>query len=185
MRYLFLGVFVFLGLESHSQQLTRQWDTKLRDQIETYKSCKNQADPTNKCFHQIGQTLHTLYSLRDFYDASQQRYMTISEIAAYVKESSQWTLMGQSWEKEALLQAQELANQKRAVIAIYLSEEGLGQLAFVLPGEMMPSGSWGMPVPNSAAFVAQTPDKSYSGKGLSYAFPRRLIPQVSIYARKP
>ena len=106
------------------------------------------------------------------------------EIQEHLEENSQWQLFGKGDDQAALQQAQELAYCKKAVIAIYLNEDRIGQLSYIIPGELSPSGSWGMRVPNSATFNASAPEKSYTEKGLSYSFPRRLIPHVLIYIRK-
>lgn len=109
--------------------------------------------------------------------------MVVGEIAEYLESSSQWTLLGHAYEQEALNKAQNYANTRKAAVAVYLNEEGLGHVSFILPGDMNPSGSWGFNVPNSASFFMSTPQKSYVDKGLSYAFDRSLIKDVLIYGR--
>ncbi|MEM6841430.1 MAG: hypothetical protein AAF944_24200 [Bacteroidota bacterium] len=184
MKYLVIVALFLTVSYSYAQRLSNDWRGQLETHLTNFKSCKSVADQNSKCFQQIGQALHSLYQLSDFYLQDQQRYMAVSEIYEHLEKDSQWQLIGKGYEQPVLQQAQELANAKKAVIAIYLNEDRIGQLSYILPGKLSPSGSWGMQVPNSAAFITNAVEKSYVEKGLSYSFPRRLIPYVLIYTRK-
>ncbi len=168
---------------SYAQYLSGNWQNHLQNHIVDFQSCNSSNEENAKCFQQIGKALHSLYKMNDFYSRDKNRYMTVSEINDYLENNTQWKLLGKGYDQAVLEQAQNLANKKRAVIAIYLNEERLGQLAYILPGDMTASGSWGLKVPNSGAFNASAPEKSYKDKGLSYSFPRRLITNVQIYTR--
>ena len=109
--------------------------------------------------------------------------MHVDEIYDYLQHNQRWTLLGKGYEPKALAKAQSLANQKKAVVAVYLNKESLGHLAYILPGELRPSGTWRVPVPNSAAYFTAEPQKSYVNESLSYSFPYRMTPQVYLYAR--
>ncbi|WKN42713.1 hypothetical protein [Tunicatimonas pelagia] len=184
MRYIILVVLLALSSLSYGQYLSGNWQSSLQTQIEDFQACKSANDQNVKCFQQIGKALYSMYRLNDFYDKSKNRYMTVSEIYDFLENDSHWKLLGKGYEQSTLEKAQKLANRKRAVIAVYLNEEQLGQIAYILPGDMAPSGSWGLRVPNSGTFNASVPEKSYTGKGLSYSFPRRLITDVQIYTRE-
>ena len=109
--------------------------------------------------------------------------MMVSEIASFVGESNQWTMLGHGYEQKALAEAQTNANAKKAVIAVYMNEAGAGHVALILPGDLQPSGSWGLNVPNSASFLLMEPQRSYVGKSLSYAFAKNHLRDVVIYTR--
>ena len=76
-----------------------------------------------------------------------------------------------------------VTDPKKAVVALYMTPSGAGHVAIILPGELQPSGSWGLNVPNSASFLMMEPQRSYVGKGLSYAFAKTHLKDVVLYAR--
>lgn len=184
MRCVVLVISLFFSSVSYAQYLSGSWQNQLQNHVIDFQSCNGNNNQNVKCFQQIGKALHSLYKMSDFYSKDKNRYMTVSEINNYLENDTRWKLLGKGYDQDVLEQAQNLANKKRAVVAIYLNEERLGQLAYILPGDMTNSGSWGLKVPNSGAFNASAPEKSYTGKGLSYSFPRRLIAKVHIYTRE-
>ncbi len=82
--------------------------------------------------------------------------------------------MGSRWDRPihraSLTQAQQLANEKKAVVAVYQNANSVGHVALVLPGNLEASGSWGLSVPNAASFFLPEPSRSFVNKGLSFAF---------------
>ncbi len=178
-------IFMMLyGAGGHAQGVNRKWKSQLEEAVSQFKTCENTTVAgVNSCNSFIGETLQTIYQVNDFYSAAKGRYMLVSEIYAYLQDSKGWTLLGKAYEQEALSGAQKLANEKKAVVAIYLSESSIGQLAYILPGSLQPSGTWGFQVPNSAAYFIDEPENSYTNKGLSYSFPRNAIQSVLLYAR--
>ena len=184
MKYIAFALLVGFSLSLQAQVLTGNWQSDLQNEIKNFRSCKNDENQNNKCYQHIGETLHSLYKLSDFYSNSSARYMMVSEIHDFLESSSKWKLLGKGYNQSVLDQAQQLANKKMAVVAVYLNEDRVGQIAYILPGEMVNSGSWKLRVPNSSAFISNEPEKSYMGKGLSYSFPRRLIANVQIYSRE-
>lgn len=176
-------VFFFYSL-SYSQSINSNWKQELTNEFDQFRACENTAETgINPCNKFIGRSLRTVYKVNDFYAKELGRYMLVSEIEGFLKDSKRWTLLGHGYEQEALNKAQDYANAKKAVVAVYLNEENLGHLAIILPGALQPSGSWGFQVPNSAAYFMSEPEKSYMNKGLSYSFPRNLIKEVLIYGR--
>ena len=109
--------------------------------------------------------------------------MMAGEIATYLKDSKQWALLGPSYDQKILKQAQDNANAKKAVVAVYMNETGIGHVVVITPGQLQPSGSWGLSVPNAASFFATQPDKSFVDKGLSFAFNKAMLKDVMIYTR--
>lgn len=107
----------------------------------------------------------------------------VSEIANFLQGSDQWKMLGRGYDQKALVEAQTNANAKKAVIAVYMNSDGIGHIAIILPGELQPSGSWGLNVPNSASFLLMEPQRSYVNKGLSYAFAKSHLKDVVLYVR--
>ena len=107
-----------------------------------------------------------------------------NEIADAVKGGGNWELLGHAYDKDALNKAQDYANSKKATIAVYKSSTGQGHVAVILPGDLQASGSWGIKVPNSASFFLGNRQRSYIGKGLSYAFTKDMLKDVVVYGRK-
>lgn len=167
-----------------AQQPNKNWMQDLNRDLDQFKACDNGAAVgVNPCNRFVGNALTTVYNINDFYSKELGRHMLVSEIAGYLDGNTKWRLLGRGFEQKALTQAQELANAGKAVVAIYLNPEGIGHVSIILPGEMKLSGTWGFQVPNSASFFTADPQKSYIGKGLSYAYERPLISGVLLYAR--
>lgn len=181
----FTILFFFLVTLSFAQQPNKNWQRDLNLSLEQFQACDQEnATGIKPCNRFIGGALKTVYNVDDFYSKAMGRHMVVSEISAFLQGSASWTLLGRGYEQKALLQAQEHANAGKAVVAIYLNEEGIGHMSIILPGELKPSGTWGFQVPNSASFFISNPAKSYVSKGLSYAYERPLLNGVMIYARK-
>ena len=179
-----LGV-IFLSPVSFGQKLNGNWEKDLMASFNKFLDCTSTGEGAlETCGVYTGESLSTVYQLKDFYSESLGRYLVATEIAKFLKDNKQWSVLGHGYEQTALTEAQKYANERKAVVAVYLNEQGLGHTALILPGELQPSGSWRMRVPNSSSFFASEPDKSYVGKGLSYAFVKNMIKDVLIYARK-
>jgi len=136
------------------------------------------------CYRFSGESVRHVYNIKDFYSAKENRYMLIDEMYDFLEQSSQWTLLGKAYDQKALEEGQQYANEGKAVVAIMRGKE-YGHMAVLLPGELQPSGSWMLRVPNSASFFTHHQvDKSYVGKKLSYAFTPADQGHVLIYTRK-
>ncbi len=109
--------------------------------------------------------------------------MTAGEIATFLKDNKQWSSLGHSYDQKVLADAQDRANAKKAVVAVYMNNEGLGHVVIITPGSLQRSGSWGLDVPNVASFFATQPDRSFVDKSLSFAFAKNMMKDVVIYAR--
>ncbi len=170
---------------SAAQTLNTNWERDLQQSLSEFQNCNNtNLEGVSPCNKYLGESLKTVYNINDFYSKSLGRYMLVSEMMNFLENSSKWELLGRAYEQDVLNKAQDLANAKKAVIAIYLDENGLGTISLILPGETKPSGSWGFQVPNSVSLLTYEPEKSYVNKGLSYAFGRNIITKVLIYSRK-
>lgn len=174
-----LPLLLAVSIISGAQTINNNWNSDLAEALQEFTTCEGGPD----CAQFSAKSLKTVYKLNDFYSAEENRYMRTSEIAAFLNSSKQWKMLGHAYEQEALKEAQQYANGKKAVVALYLSPDGAGHVALIIPGELHPSGSWGLSVPNSASFLAVDPEKSYVGKGLSYAFAKHHLKDVVIFAR--
>jgi hypothetical protein len=175
--------FSFYNLQA--QKLAPNWESELSKSLENFKGCRNTNNTgINSCNDYLGKSLKTVYQLDDFYMPSEDRYMLVSEMLNFLETSGKWTKLGNAYEQKNLDQAQDLANKKQAVVAFYLNEQGIGNLALILPGELSHSGTWGLKVPNSSSMIISEPASSYINKGLSYAFMRSQLSKVVLYSRK-
>ena len=180
----FTLILLFQLSATQGQSLNNNWKQDLNNALQQFKSCENTpVNGLNPCNKFVGSMLKTVYKVNDFYSQTSGRYMRVSEIAKFLDGNKQWKLLGRAYEQEALDQAQNYANTKKAAVAVYLDEENIGHVSLILPGELKLSGSWGFNVPNSASFFLSDPQNSYMGKGLSYAFKRNMIKEVLLYAR--
>lgn len=170
---------------SFGQSINNNWKQDLNKELELLRACDDsQSTGVSPCNKFMGGALKTLYNVDDFYSKSSGRYMLTAEIAAFLKNSDKWTLLGPGYEQKALNEAQNYANAKKAAIAIYVNEEGIGHVAIIAPGDLRLSGTWGFQVPNSVSFFPSDKSKSYVDKSLSYAFAGTQIKSVLIYGRK-
>lgn len=168
-----------------AQSLNPNWKKELNTSLEEFKVCapNNTGTPTN-CTKLQGETLNTVYKINDFFSQKAGRYMTVSEIAGFLKKNGSWTALGPAYLQETLTQAQQAANENKAVVAIYQNASAVGHVALVLPGELEPSGSWGLNVPNTASFFLPEPGRSFVAKGLSFAFTKIMLKDITFYVRK-
>ena len=173
-----LPVFVVACIASGAQSLNSNWNSDLSEALRQFTACEG-----IDCAQYSGKALQTVYKVNDFYSPQQKRYMQPMEIVDFLENSSQWRMLGHAYEQDVLKEAQQHANSKKAVVAIYHDASDASHLALILPGELHASGSWGLQVPNSASFLRIDPARSYIGKGLSYAFAKHHLKNVVIFAR--
>jgi hypothetical protein len=164
-----------------AQGINDNWQDQLNSVLADFKGCQQSAG--QDCIQYTGQALQKVYRINDFYSREKGRYLTTAEITEFLANSKSWGLLGHSYEQKTLTDAQQRANGKHAVVAVYANEEGLGHVVLITPGKLQPSGSWGLSVPTAASFFATQPEKSFVDKGLSFAFGKNLMKDVLIYAR--
>lgn len=185
MKYIIVPLALLFYGNSYAQKIDRNWKSKLDESVTQFKDCKNTVEAgVSSCNKYIGETLQSLYHLSDFYSTERGRYMLAGEIHNYVQNSARWIYLGKGYEQKALTKAQQRANERKAVVAVYRNAAAEGHVAYILPGELQASGSWNLQVPNSAAYFIDQPERSYSQKGLSYSFSRNLLVSVDLYVKK-
>jgi hypothetical protein len=178
-------VFAVFSFSVQGQSLNANWQKDLTSLLDQFMNCTSSSSDTYPCSTFITESVAKVYKLDGaLYSEKSKRYLQLKEVSHQLTESGQWSLIGHAYDQKALNEAQTLANAKKAVIAVYTTPEGVSHVAVILPGELQYSGTWGFQVPNSASFVLSDPSKSYVGKGLSYAFARNMIKDVSLYSKK-
>jgi hypothetical protein len=178
-------VFAMSSFSSNGQSLNANWQKDITTLLDQFMSCTSSSSDTYPCSAFITESVAKVYKLDGaLYSQKSKRYLQLKEVSQQLSEAGQWSVIGHAYEQKALTEAQELANAKKAVIAVYSTPEGIAHVALILPGELQYSGTWGFQVPNSASFVLNDPSKSYVAKGLSYAFARNMIKDVIIYSKK-
>ena len=156
------------------------WNSDVQALLGQYLACQEPIDDTSPCNRFLGKALKSVYGITDF-DVTPNEYMLANEIAIYVATTpDKWTSLGPADDQDVLKDAAGYANLKKAVIAVQPGTPH-GHVALILPGNLVPSGSWGLNVPNSASFFQNKPKKSYVAQGLSYAF--STPDGVTIYGR--
>ena len=184
LKILFLLISVAFVNVSYAQTVNPNWKQDLATSLDKFLKCSPAAGDDNACNGYVGESLYTVYRLKDFLSPKTGKYMTVNEIAATLKGSDKWAAVGHAYDQQALTQAQTESNNKKAVVALYLNPAGIGHVVLIVPGELENSGSWGLKVPNSASFLLSEPSKSYSEKPLSFALGKNLMKDIVIYTRK-
>ncbi|UII34721.1 hypothetical protein LVD17_12970 [Fulvivirga ulvae] len=180
---IFITLFLSSFTLSFGQTVNSNWQQELSQSLEAFIGCESSGG-NNQCYKYLGQSVNTVYKVNDFYSKESGRYMFPNEIADFVSNGGKWEIIGHAYDKDALNKAQDYANSKKATIAVYKAADGQGHVALILPGDLQASGSWGIKVPNSASFFLSDYQKSYIGKGLSYAFTKDMLKDVVVYGRK-
>ena len=182
-RCIYLFVFIsFTALFARAQSLNTSWKNDVTASLQQFMNCQK-SNGGSGCIQFTGESLNKIYRVNDFYSTASARYMSASEIANFLKTSEKWKLIGPSYEQKTLSSAQEHANSKKAVVAVYINDSGIGHVVIITPGQLQPSGSWGLNVPNVVSFFPNQPDKSFVDKGLSFAFGKNLMKDILIYSR--
>jgi hypothetical protein len=156
---------------------------QLRD-MPMMRSCTRAVDDYSACNAFVSEALSRVYGFDDFKRDKTSRIFpdhVANDIANYVETSSKWHRLGSGGNQGALDDAQRLANEGYAVIAVR-ADLGQGHVALVIPGETQQS-SWGLRVPNSASMRIGRPDQTYIGGMLSKAFRDQIKNEVLIYYR--
>jgi hypothetical protein len=174
-----VSVLLFIASSTYGQSLNSNWSSDLKASLEEFNTCI--ATGTNDCSKFMGESLETVYKINDF--SKSGKYMNSSEIATFLKNSKHWTTIGHAYDQSVLKQAQDDANAKKAVVATYTNEAGIGHVVVITPGKLQPSGSWGLNVPNAASFFLPQPGKSFVDKSLAFAFAKAQLKDVVIYIR--
>jgi hypothetical protein len=135
-----------------------------------------EGDPNGgACNSFVGMILDKTYGITDF--QSNGGYLNSAGVLAYVTTHSQWSSVGSgdASDQSVLVQAQNDANNGTAVIAVTSSH-----VALIIPSPVLvPSGSWNVCVPFSAAHFLNKPSANYTSGLLAISW--RSPSGVSLY----
>lgn len=161
----------------------KNWEETLNQTLQDFKTCMSTENKT-VCQTYTASAIKQVYSINDFYQAATKSDMAPIEIQQFITTSSKWKKLGQAFEPEVLSKAQELCNAGKPVLVILKGDSPAdAHVSLVLPGDLQMSGSWGMRVPNVAAFFTHNPANSFVNKSISYAYTKGMILQLEVYAR--
>jgi len=168
-----------LLLITAAYSFTADWKTSLTQMQSDFISCKSQ-NKGAECKTYVAKALKAIYGISDF-DASNKPggALDINAVANYIKKDSKWKLLGDASSQDILKQAQDDANNNKAVVAMMVSDNGADHIAIIAPGTLTACGS--LKYPNSISFFINNPDKSYISKPLAYSF--KSMDGIKIYAR--
>lgn len=161
----------------------KNWEGTFKQILTDFNDCMSTGDKTD-CQTYTAKTIRQVYNINDFYSTSSKSDMTPYEMMEFVSTSSKWTKLGQAYQREVISKAQELTNAGKVVLVILKgSSPADAHVSLVLPGDLQTSGSWGMKVPNVAAFFTHNPTNSFVNKSISYAYTKGMMLQLEVYTR--
>ncbi len=150
MKNVFLILLMLTGISAtFGQSLNENWRRDLAASLDKFRQCTQATGEKYQCSGFIGESIANVYKTNAFYSEKQSRYLHINEISKSSVENGPWTSLGHAYDQKALEEAQKQANANKAVIAVYVTESGIGHIALILPGKLQFSGSWGFNVPNA------------------------------------
>jgi hypothetical protein len=171
-----VAVILLFGL-AQAQAQNENWKEDLASDLQAFISCATATNDRTRCTTFVESSITRVFKLETPNSES-----TGSIIPVSFANNDQWSRLGKAYEQAVLNSAQEMANNHRAVVAVLEGPGGeMMHLALILPGALRFSGTWGFNVPNSASFFLTAPEKSYTEKGLSYAFTRNMVKDVTLY----
>jgi hypothetical protein len=176
-----VGIVFIVSSTAQAQSINATWKKDIQNALQEFLGCEESNN--GQCTGYTGKVLNMIYQVNDFYSQKSKRYMTTNEIVSFLKSNDQWTDLGKPYDQKTLETAQQYANSKKAVVAVYHNSDGLGHVVVITPGQLLPSGSWGLNVPNAASFFATDRQRSFTEKALSFAFAKNMIKDVTIYGR--
>jgi hypothetical protein len=171
-------ILLFALAQAQAQAQNENWKADLAADLQAFVSCATATNDRTQCTTFIESSITRVFKLEVPNSES-----TGSIIPASFANNNQWSRLGKAYEQDVFNSAQEMANNHRAVVAVLEGPDGeMMHMALILPGALRYSGSWGFSVPNSASFFLTAPEKSYTDKGLSYAFTKNMVKDVTLYA---
>lgn len=173
------GFLALLAFNTHAQ--SDPW-TQHGDWVSSaIKSCQEATDDLSACSDFSAQALDKLLGTDEFCGGS--HCLLAVEIEAELRNNPEkWQLIGGASDQAVLDKAREFATAGKIVVAAH-SEDSLGQIAIIMPGQPVASGKWGVDrVPLGAAARYAAPDKSVYGAGINWVFSDPT--KVMLYKRR-
>ncbi len=172
-----LFVMCLLVMSARAEDTWLTHDAYLRAAI---NDCLSADLDRTSCRHFPGKTLVRLFGIGDF--CTERRCLRGVEIEWKLRHNpDKWRALGAATSQAVLDEARALAMEGKVVLAVH-SKNDRGQVALVMPGAAVASGSWGLNVPIAVAARVDEPKESVYGKGLSWIFSDPAT--VNLYVRR-
>lgn len=172
MKYLIIGL-ALLSVSFFSSCADVPTDAEKKIAIETileeYNDCKSNAESNHDCKSFVARAICEYNGIKDLIKDGE--YIEYHEIYDYIiSSSSSWKSLGFAPEAKVMADAQKLANDGYAVIAIN-TEDKHKLSVLIVKGELTKSSNWGAEVPTCAAFFpASSSLESFINKTINYAW---------------
>ena len=153
--------------EKEEKEISTQKRLTIEAILEEYNECSANAESRNDCKNFTARAICAYYGIDDL--KKDGEYVEYHDIYDFVTADASWKNLGMAAEQKTLDNAQQMANDGFAVVAI--DTEDKHKLAIVIiEGEQVKSGSWGLKAPTCAAFFPASGPKPFIHKTLNYAF---------------
>jgi hypothetical protein len=160
---------------------TGDWKTSVAQMVTDFVNCKSQ-NKGAECKTYVAKAIKAIYGINDFDAAGKQGgCMDINGVANYIKKDSKWKELGDASSQDILKQAQDAANNNKAVVAVMPSDNGASHIVVIAPGSLVSCGKVGLKCPDCVSFFINSPEKSFASKPLAYAF--KDLDGIKIYVR--
>lgn len=135
--------------------------------LEEYNECSANAESRNDCKNFTARAICEYYGIDDLKKAGE--YVEYHHIFDFVTKDASWKNLGMASKQVTLDNAQKMANDGFAVVAIDIEDKH--KLAIIIiEGKQLKSGSWGLNAPQCAAFFPASGPNPFIHKTLNYAF---------------
>ncbi|MCB9187697.1 MAG: hypothetical protein H6600_08055 [Flavobacteriales bacterium] len=136
--------------------------------LEEYNECVADAESNQDCKTFTARAICEYNGIDDLKKDGQ--YIMYNEIYDFIKAGDSWKSLGFAPDQEVMKEAQDLANQGYAVIAIN-TEDKHKFVVLIVKGELSKSGKWDAEVPSCAAFFpASSSLEAFINKTINYAW---------------
>ena len=153
--------------EQEEQDISTQKRLTIETILEEYNECSVNAESRNDCKNFTARAICEYYGIDDL--KKEGDYVEYHDIYDFVTADESWKNLGMATVQETLDNAQQMANEGFAVVAIDVEDKH--KLAIVIiEGEQVKSGSWSLNAPQCAAFFPASGPKPFIHKTLNYAF---------------
>ena len=153
--------------EKEEKEISTQKRLTIEAILEEYNECSANAESRNDCKNFTARAICEYYGIDDL--KKDGEYVEYHDIYDFVTADASWKNLGMAAEQKTLDNAQQMANNGFAVVAIDVKDKH--KLAIVIiEGEQVKSGSWGLKAPTCAAFFPASGPKPFIHKTLNYAF---------------
>lgn len=136
--------------------------------LEEYNDCVAEAESNKDCKTFTARAICEYNGLNDL--KKDGEFLMYNEIYDFITAGDSWKSLGFAPDQDVMTEAQDLANQGYAVIAIN-TEDKHKFVVLVVKGELIKSGKWNAEVPSCAAFFpASSKLESFINKSINYAW---------------